>query len=90
LHHYLSKAVTLPKSGGYLSEERRCTGLLGLALLETLLPLFFTLTGVLLNLLWWRVLDELALLVEAGPLGQTVGNVDAALAVKHVESERIC
>ena len=41
---------------------------------------------MLLDLLRWRVLDELALLVEAGPLGQTVGDIDAALAVEHVKS----
>jgi hypothetical protein len=44
---------------------------------------------VLLDLLRWRVLDKLALLVEAGPLRQTVGNVNAALAVEHMESESI-
>jgi hypothetical protein len=66
--------------------ERRRTSLLGLALLEALLPLFFTLASVLFNLLWWRVLDELTLLVEACPLGQTVGDVDAALTVEHVKS----
>ena len=43
---------------------------------------------MLLDLLGWRVLDELALLVEAGPLGKAVGDIDAALAVEHVKSEK--
>lgn len=69
------------------SVELSRTSLLVLALVEALLPLLLTLASVLLDLLWWRVLDELALLVEAGPLGQAVRDVDAALAVEHVKSE---
>ena len=57
-----------------------------LALLEALLPLLLTLTQVLADLLRWRVLDKVTLLVKTSPLGQTVGDVDAALAVEHVES----
>jgi len=60
--------------------------LLVLALFKTLFPLLLALAKVLSNLLRWRVLNEVALLVEAGPLGQTIGDVDAALAVEHVES----
>jgi hypothetical protein len=60
--------------------------LLVLALLKTLFPLLLALAKVLSDLLGWRVLNEVALLVEAGPLGQTVRDVDAALAVEHVES----
>jgi hypothetical protein len=59
-----------------------------LALLEALLPLLLALAKVLFNLLRRRVLDKLTLLVKSGPLGQTVRNIDAALAVEHVESAR--
>lgn len=64
----------------------QCSILLLLALLLALLPLFLALASVFLDLLGWRVLDEFTLLVEASPLGQTVGDIDAALAVEHVKS----
>jgi len=59
-----------------------------LALLKALLPLLLALAKVLLDLLRWRVLNEIALLVETGPLGQTVRDIDAALAIEHVESSK--
>jgi hypothetical protein len=71
------------------SSEGKCKFLLLLflrLLLLTLLSLLLALASVLLDLLWWRVLDQLALLVQPGPFGETVGDVDAALAVEHVQS----
>jgi hypothetical protein len=62
--------------------------LLVLAILKALLPLLLALANILLDLLRRRVLNKIALLVEASPLGQTVGDVDAALAVEHVESRK--
>jgi len=57
-----------------------------LTLLEPLLPLFLTLALVLLHKLRRRVFDEIALLVQARPFGQTIRNVHNALAVEHVAS----
>jgi hypothetical protein len=62
--------------------------LLVLAIFEPLLPLLLALTNILLDLLRRRVLNEITLLVEAGPLGQTVRNINASLAVEHVESRK--
>lgn len=59
-----------------------------LAVLKPLLPLLLALAEILPDLLGWRVLDEIALLVESGPFGQTIGDVNAALAVEHVKSDK--
>lgn len=74
-----SKAILFSK---HLSAEH-----LGVfALREALLTLLLSLPSELLDLLWRRVLNEIAILVQTRPLGQTVGDVNAALAIEHVAS----
>lgn len=75
-------------SESFVDKAAEAVPLLVLALLEALLALLLPLAGKLLDLLWRRVLDKLAVLVEAGPLGQTIGDVNAALAVEHVKSRK--
>ena len=58
-----------------------------LAFVESLLSLLLTLSLVLADKLWGAVLDEVAAVVETGPLGETVRNVHDTLAVEHVASE---
>lgn len=58
-----------------------------LALLKSLLSLLLALSLVLADKLWRAVLDEVAAVVETGPLGETVGDVHDTLAVEHVASE---
>ena len=41
---------------------------------------------MLADKLWGAVLDEVAAIVETGPLGETVGDVHDTLAVEHVAS----
>jgi hypothetical protein len=57
-----------------------------LAFVELLLSLGLTLSLVLANKLWRAVLNELTLVVEAGPLGETVRDVHNTLTVEHVAS----
>lgn len=56
------------------------------ALRETLLALLLPLPRELLDLLGRGIFNEIAVLVQARPLGQTVWDVNAALAVEHVAS----
>jgi hypothetical protein len=64
----------------------RVTCLFVLAFVESLLSLGLTLSLVLTDKLWGAVLDELALVVETGPLGKTVRDVHDTLTVEHVAS----
>jgi len=57
-----------------------------LAFVELLLSLGLTLSLVLANKLWRAVLNELTLVVEACPLGETVRDVHNTLTVEHVAS----
>lgn len=57
-----------------------------LALVELLLSLSLTLSLVLADKVWGAVLDEIARVVEARPLGKTIRNVHDTLAVEHVAS----
>jgi hypothetical protein len=66
----------------------RVTCLFVLAFVESLLSLGLTLSLVLTNKLWGAVLDELALVVETGPLGKTIRDVHDTLTVEHVASEK--
>jgi hypothetical protein len=62
------------------------TCLFVLAFVKSLLSLGLTLSLVLADKLWGAVLDELALVVETGPLGKTIRNVHDTLTVEHVAS----
>jgi hypothetical protein len=66
----------------------RVTCLFVLAFVESLLSLGLTLSLVLTDKLWGAVLDELALVVETSPLGETVRDVHDTLTVEHVASEK--
>lgn len=59
-----------------------------LALLEPLIALLLTLALILSHKIGWTVFDEVALLAQAAPLGETVWDVHDALAVEHVAPER--
>lgn len=73
----------------YAEAIANAASLLVLAVLKALFALLFSLASVLLDLLWRRILDELAVLVQAGPLGKTIRDVDAALTIEHVKSAKI-
>lgn len=64
----------------------RVTCLFVLAFVESLLSLGLTLSLVLTDKLWGAVLDELALVVETGPLGKTVRDIHDTLTVEHMAS----
>jgi hypothetical protein len=66
----------------------RVTCLFVLAFVESLLSLGLTLSLVLADKLWGAVLDEIALVVKTGPLGETVRDIHDTLAVEHVASEQ--
>lgn len=74
-----TKAILFSK---HLSAEHLGVFTLREALLTLLLPL----PRELLDLLWRRVFNKIAVLVQARPLGQTIRDVNATLAVEHVAS----
>ena len=74
------------------SSDRQATSVLVLLLhVRLLLLVLLLLSPPLLcpDRLGWAVLDQIALLVDAAPLRQTIWNIYDSLAVEHVASARI-